>query len=501
MASLPSDPSTTHRLSELSRATLEALRRRAAPRHSLFVYHTGGIEASVLTAGVPVIVGRKPSARDDRPVSQPLPPPAAAPGKPPALLPVADPSLSRSHARFTLSADGRVLVEDLGSTNGVWLRGARIPLATLAPGDEVVLGNVLACLRAVGPADPSPEPVHRVSTSADRAPIAVAPAMRAALDLAARVASATVPVIVQGETGTGKEVIARYIHERGPRRTGPLVCVNCGAIPAQLVESTLFGHEKGAFTGAGQRQKGVFEEASTGTVFLDEIGELPPPAQAALLRVLETHRFSRVGSVKELTADVRVLAATHRDLAAMCAEGKFRTDLYYRLNTVVLPLPPLRDRPEDIEPLAHRFLADMSAGRPLHLSPDALSLLRSHTFPGNVRELRNALEHAVVVSQTPTITAADLPPSLQRAVETERAAETPPAEPPAPVDTASAQPPTDDLAGGDLRSHLQAYESRILFDTLQATGWNQSEAARRLGVPIRTLSHKVKALGLKKPEG
>jgi two-component system response regulator AtoC len=480
MASSPRDPSTTYRLVELSQATLDALRKRAGARLSLVVYHLEGVETALLSPGAAVVVGRRA----------------------PSDLAVPDPSLSRTHARFTLAEDGHVLVEDLGSTNGVWLGGARVPSARIEPGRDVVLGNVLACLRVLGPTGPADRPVSRVSTAADRAPIAVSPAMRAALDLASRVAAASVPVILQGETGSGKEVLARHLHEHGPRRERAMVCVNCGAIPSQLVESTLFGHEKGAFTGAGQRQKGVFEEADGGTVFLDEIGELPAPAQAALLRVLETRRFCRVGSVKEVSADVRVVAATHRDLAAMCAEGRFRTDLYYRLNTVVLAIPPLRDRPEDIEPLARRFLGDMSAGRPLRLSPEALSLLLAHPFPGNVRELRNAIEHAVVVAAGDTITPLDLPPALRRdtAPDSALAVSRRPEPRPPTLPPPSGPPPEAPPQGSDLRSHLQAYEAQILFETLQATGWNQSEAARRLGVPIRTLSHKVKALGLKKPD-
>jgi two-component system, NtrC family, response regulator AtoC len=493
MADAPRDPSTTYRLVELSQATIEALRKRAERRLSLVVYHTDGVETALLSPGAPLVVGRRA----------------------PSDLAVADGSLSRTHARFTPQEDGHVLVEDLSSTNGVWVGGKRVPSARVRPGEDIVLGNVLACLRVLDAGGPAERPVHLVSTAADRAPIAVSPAMRAALELAGRVAAASVPVILQGETGTGKEVLARYLHEHSPRRERPMVCVNCAAIPSQLVESTLFGHEKGAFTGAGQRQKGVFEEADGGTVFLDEIGELPAPAQAALLRVLETRRFSRVGSVKEVSVDVRVVAATHRDLAAMCAEGRFRADLYYRLNTVVVSIPALRDRVEDIEPLAHRFLRDMSAGRSTRLSPEALDLLLSHPFPGNVRELRNAIEHAVVVAAGPTLGPADLPPALQRdaAPGSTLFVSKPPlalggsAAPPADAALGgSAAPPADAAlsgeapAGGDLRSHLQAYESQILFDTLQATGWNQSEAARRLGMPIRTLAHRIKSLGLKKPE-
>ncbi|MFT3772716.1 MAG: sigma 54-interacting transcriptional regulator [Minicystis sp.] len=471
----PRDPSTTYRLADLQEAAIEALRRRAARRLSLLVYHPAGIEAAVLEPGSPIVVGRHS----------------------PEGLSIPDASLSRTHARFTLQDDDRVLVEDLGSTNGVWVGEVRVPRAEIKPGDDVVLGKVLACVRSLGAADPGERPVQRVSTAADRAPIAVAPAMREALALADRVAGSAVPVIVHGETGSGKEVVARWLHERGPRRERPLVSVNCAAIPAQLVESTLFGHEKGAFTGAGQRQKGVFEEADGGTVFLDEIGELPAAAQAALLRVLETRRFARVGSVKEISADVRVVAATHRDLEAMCEKGTFRADLYYRLNTVVLTVPPLRARTEDIEPLAQRFLKDASGGRPLRFSAEALAAIMAHAWPGNVRELRNAVERAAVITQGDTIDLADLPATLRGAAATTTLP------PPAPLPRLSDPPttlPPEAPASGDLRALVQAYETRILVETLESTGWNQSEAARRLGMPIRTLSNKVKALGLKRPD-
>jgi DNA-binding NtrC family response regulator len=250
----------------------------------------------------------------------------------------------------------------------------------------------------------------------------------------------------------------------------------------------------------------VFEEADGGTVLLDEIGELPPAAQAALLRVLETRRFARVGSVREIAVDVRVVAATHRDLEAMCAQGSFRLDLYYRLNAVVLSIPPLRDRREDVEPLARRFLDDMAVGRPLHLDPQALARLVAHSWPGNVRELRNTMERAVVIAQSGTITLADLPPAIagEPASTEPRREPAPGSAPPAPPPparpdgdlTAEEAPPA---STGDLRARLQAYETQIIADTLRATGGNQSEAARRLGLPIRTLANKVKALGLKKP--
>jgi len=203
-------------------------------------------------------------------------------------------------------------------------------------------------------------------------------------------------------TGTGKEVLARLIHEGGPRRDKPLVAVNCGAIPAELLESTLFGHERGAFTGAGQQQKGLFEAADGGTIMLDEVGELPAAAQVALLRVLEEKRVRRVGATREIEVDVRVIAATHRDLEAMVEARSFRRDLFYRLNGVDVTLPPLRARREDIAPLAERFLkkAAKANGREVRsIAPEAMVLLKEYGWPGNVRELRNAVERAVVIAE------------------------------------------------------------------------------------------------------
>ncbi|WP_233582413.1 sigma 54-interacting transcriptional regulator [Corallococcus sp. CA053C] len=323
-------------------------------------------------------------------------------------------------------------------------------------------------------------------------------AMRGLLATAARVAGARIPVILLGETGTGKEVLARYIHEQGPRRERRMVRVNCGAIPSQLIESTLFGHEKGAFTGAQQQHRGVFEEADKGSVFLDEIGELPLAAQVALLRVLETGSFCRVGGTREIAVDVRVIAATHRDLEAMVAQGQFRDDLYYRLSTMVLELPPLRERMEEVEPLARRFLslANEANGRQVRgLSPEALALFKAHSWPGNVRELKNALERAVVVATGELITAEDLPARV-------RATRAPDALPP------RAQRPPEDVARredspgaeAELKAQVKDYESQLLEKTLRSANWNRTEAARQLGMPVRTLSYRMKVLGLKKRE-
>ncbi|XXT20082.1 sigma 54-interacting transcriptional regulator [Sorangium sp. So ce429] len=332
--------------------------------------------------------------------------------------------------------------------------------------------------------------------------------MRGLLETVRRVAASRIPVILHGETGTGKEVLARMIHESGPRKGRRVVRVNCGAIPKDLVESTLFGHERGAFTGALQQQKGVFEEANGGTVFLDEIGELPPAAQAALLRVLEVGAFSRVGSSREVEVDVRVVAATHRDLEAMAASGAFRADLYYRLGGVVIDIPPLRERRDEIEPLARQFLRTASAanGRRVEgIAPEALAMLGAYGWPGNVRELRNVIERAVVVARGAIVEAEDLPPRVreaERAADPERASDPGriSALPDSGARSAAPSAPEENRAeaGGPARGKVQQYEATLLYDTLEAAGWSRAEAARRLGMPVRTLSYRMKVLGVKR---
>jgi DNA-binding NtrC family response regulator len=337
----------------------------------------------------------------------------------------------------------------------------------------------------------------------DHAPIAGA-RMRELLETVGRVAASRVPVVLHGETGTGKDVLARLIHEGSPRRKKRMVRVNCGAIPASLVESTLFGHEKGAFTGAAAQQKGVFEEADGGTVFLDELGELPLGAQAALLLVLETGSFCRVGGAREIAVDVRLVTATHRDLEAMIAEGTFRADLYYRLSTVTLEIPPLRERTDEIEPLVRRFLrlGSEAGGQPVPaIEDEAMALLLSYRWPGNVRELRNAIERAVVVAREGVLRAADLPARVQAArapeppVVTERRIPDAGDTGPVLVDA----PSVDDAGEPELRTRLQQVEAQALQAAMEAAGWKRAEAAKRLGMPLRTLARKIRVLGIRKP--
>ncbi len=321
-------------------------------------------------------------------------------------------------------------------------------------------------------------------TATDR-PVFASPSMRALRDLIDRVAASTLPILIRGETGSGKEVIARALHEASPRAKGPMRSVNCGAIPGTLIESLLFGHEKGAFTGAERTTPGLFEQAHGGTLFLDEVGELSPAAQAALLRVLETRRLMRVGGTEEIEVDVRIVSATHRDLDAMVRDGRFRQDLVYRLNPVPLEVPPLRERKEDIDALLDRFLEEAgraSGGRVREADDDVRAVLRAYAWPGNVRELRNVVERAVVVCQGDRVTLDDLPEPMRR-----------------PSAPAGAAAPGLEVAGdADFRDRVRAYETQLILDALERTAGNQTQAAKLLRMPLRTLVHKMRAYGIKK---
>ena len=329
----------------------------------------------------------------------------------------------------------------------------------------------------------------------DSSPVTASEAMKTLFELVDKLATPVIPVLIVGETGTGKEVVARALHERGTRHDKPIVAVNCGGIPSELVESTLFGHEKGAFTGANQRQEGVFEAARGGTVFLDEVGELPKPAQATLLRVLETKRVTRVGSTREIEVDVRILAATHQDLSVMADRNDFRRDLLFRLNAMTLCIPPLRERKEDVEPLVMRFIeqANRVNDRAIRsVTDDALELLQDYEWPGNVRELRNAIERAVVICGGDSITAEDLPEPI-RPAGTRQLTSTlvPPDDFPART-----MPQIGELA---LKQAVQQFEADFVRAALHHADWNRREAARLLGVPLRTLSHKMQVYGLLQP--
>lgn len=555
----------------------------------LLVYHPGGTESAQLNPGEPLSVGRSE----------------------PAALIVPYPKLSREHARFTLR-DGKVLVEDLQSTNGVWMAGRRVERVELDLGGEVMLAEAVARVFALGqplvpdfdgketfrdqvedelsraqtfhrsfavlavrvdlpPGSPRGawvtrlreglRPVDRVhlytpevalvllpETGADSAltvargaaarlgeaglpcgagvagypgaastadelidkareaaaraapkrevilastdawaPSEVAAgdqlvagaAMKEVLAVADRLVTSKIPVLLHGETGTGKEVLANYIHAKGPRRDRSIIRVNCGAIPASLLEGSLFGHERGAFTGATQQRTGFFEDADGGTLFLDEIGELSAEAQAALLRVLETGTFSRVGSTREIKVDVRVIAATHRDLKGMIEEGQFREDLYYRLSTMVLEIPPLRERMDEIEQHCQRFIAlanERDGRRVRAISEEAMEVLRAYDWPGNVRQLRNAVDVAVLMAQGDVIQVGDLPSWLR---DQGRGGE--------------------GGSGGGL-DPVRQKEKEVIEAALRKAGWNRAKAAKLLGTSESTLGRRVREFGIKEPK-
>jgi len=302
------------------------------------------------------------------------------------------------------------------------------------------------------------------------------PAMLRLLDTVAQVAPSEATVLISGESGTGKEVIAGALHVNSARREGPFVSLNCAAITESLMESELFGHEKGAFTGAERRREGRFQQADGGTLFLDEVSEMPLSMQAKLLRVLQEREFTRVGGDSLLRVDVRVVAATNTHLPDRIAAGRFREDLYYRLNVVALRLPPLRERREDIPLLAQHFLEMFAAKNrsPVKgFSPQAMDRLIRCEWPGNVRELMNAVERAVVLARADYLSAEDFP-----AID------------PAPP---AAAPPAADAG-----MPLSAVERTVILDTLAAAGGNKSEAARRLGITRRTLHKKLKTYGVMK---
>jgi DNA-binding NtrC family response regulator len=340
---------------------------------------------------------------------------------------------------------------------------------------------------------PRPEP-----SQDQAAPLVASDAMRRVYALVDRVARATLPVLVLGETGVGKELVSRALHERSVRKSGPFVAINCASIPASLLESVLFGHEKGAFTGANERRLGVFEQAHGGSVFLDEVGELAASAQAALLRVLETKKLSRVGSNKEIEVDVRVIAATHRDLAGMVAQGTFREDLMFRLDALSLRVPPLRERVEEIEPLALRFLeqaeSQWSVG-PKRLSDEAKNVLRSYRWPGNVRQLKNVIERAAVVCTGPEITLDDLPDAItQMGEQSDSVAEA--ALAPELRKERAFGPLLENDSTLTFADRVAAFEARLIRDALAKTAGNQTKAATLLKIPRRTLTNKIHMLGL-----
>ncbi|MBS2017139.1 MAG: sigma 54-interacting transcriptional regulator [Deltaproteobacteria bacterium] len=430
--------------------------------------------------------------------------------EPPADLVVPDDSVSRRHARILGGTPPEI--EDLGSTNGTKVMGRalapneRVPLAY---GTVVELGTLVAFVQpasplAAGSASPeglprgrAPETVARMTVAPpamsapsgpSRSPVLRDATMLRLYELIDVIAPSKLSVLILGETGVGKDVYAETVHARSPRAGGNFVRLNCAALPENLLEAELFGYEKGSFTGAMQAKPGLFEAADGGTVFLDEIGEMPLVTQAKLLRVLESGEVLRIGSVKPKRVDVRFVSATNRDLEALSATGQFRSDLFFRLNGVSVALPPLRKRPDDVVPLAHMFLTN--AGGP-PLSDEALASLRAYRWPGNIRELKNVVERAALLAQGRPIRVEHL---LFRSAslsdvggEPAPVASAPVVSAPTPAAAPEAPLPVRSAGTMPMRDEFAELERTRILEAMEKCGGNQSRAAKMLGISRTTL--------------
>jgi len=431
---------------------------------------------------------------------------------------IEDSSVSRRHAIIHLGSQLRI--EDLGSANGtrirrdsqfnetaklVDMRVRRGETVEFSPGEAINVGSTLivVCRRAAEEA---------AAGNGKPAVVVRDPAMQRLYALAERVAESPLSVLLLGETGAGKEVLAERIHLASPRASGPFLRLNCAALSESLLESELFGHEKGSFTSAVRSKQGLLETADKGTVFLDEVGELPPGIQVKLLRVLEDRKVMRVGGLAPKPVDVRFLSATNRDLAAEVQRQTFRQDLFFRLNGISLCIPPLRERVTEIEPLARAFIARAAASlgrRPPTLARETVAALEAQRWPGNVRELRNVIERAVVLCNDDTLYPEHL--LLEAGLPAARPAGAAAAAPasngaPPPSSPAQALPPTPASesgagqdASGDLRSEINSLERRRILDALQQCAGNQTQAAVLLGIPRRTFVAKLTAYGIPRP--
>jgi two-component system, NtrC family, response regulator AtoC len=379
-------------------------------------------------------------------------------------IPVLHPTVSRQHARITgLSPPGAPMrIEDLGSAHGIRIDGELVLSGArdVWPGQVVEVGAAVVL-------------VHEGGTSPKQAASPVGIDFDRFVTL---IAKSHLPVLILGETGAGKEVMADRIHRASPRKDRPFVCLNCAAFPDTLLESELFGHEKGAFTGAVQAKPGLIETANGGTLFLDEVGELPPGAQATLLRVLETQEVRRIGSVRSFSVDVRILSATNRDLESRVREGKFRQDLVYRLNGATVRVPPLRERRQQIVPLAREILAkaaEKAGGATPAISPEAERTLKAHAWMGNVRELRNVIERAFVVAEGGTIDVQHL--------------------------MLDVEPAADEAKPRTLPAEIDSLERERIVSALASVDGNQTKAAAILGISRRALINRLDAHGLPRP--
>jgi DNA-binding NtrC family response regulator len=402
-------------------------------------------------------------------------------------VPIADPEVSSYHVEVT-STDVGIRVRDLGSLNGTFYERARIADAIVPSGASIVIGR--SSLRLHLDAEFQTFGSDSASFGGLRG---ASDRMRALFAVLERVAKTDLSVLFEGPTGTGKELAARAIHDAGPRAGRPFVVLDCAAIPGTLAESILFGHEKGAFTGANERNIGAFEAAHGGTIFLDEIGELEPSLQPKLLRVLEQRTVVRVGSTRPIPVDLRVVSATLRDLRTMINEGRFREDLYYRLAHARVVVPSLRERPDDVPLLVKHFLRNLPQDTPCAraIAPEALEELASHEYPGNVRELKNTVSRVAMLAAGGVITQADL--SFGRMLGGRRDA---PAPAPSPEDDESIEDFKDTK-----RTLIEEFERAYLERLMARTGGNLSRASALARIERHHLRDLTRKYGLRAKDG
>jgi DNA-binding NtrC family response regulator len=458
-----------HAPGDLEETELEVERRNDVPVFEdvfLVCRDQGAMRVLAIAPGENVVVGRAPDS----------------------TFVTTSPRVSRRHATITL--EGTVLsVTDHASRNGTLVNGdlLRGQSRAIDGGDVIGIGSVHIVVARADPTlsrspdEPDRAAAPRVPDSEADAPglaygdglVLADRAMVKLFTVARRVAVAQSAVLVSGETGTGKELIAERIHRQSARGTGPFLRLNCASLPEALIESELFGHERGAFTGADRRRTGYFEAATGGTLLLDEIGEMPLNVQAKLLRVLERRAIVRVGGTEEVGVDVRIICATHRDLRREVEAGRFRQDLYYRISTFTLEIPPLRERPTEIVLLAELFAVriarELGLPHPM-LAADVIDALSAHAWPGNVRELRNTMEHAVVMANGADVRREHLPAPFE----------------------AVASP-----ASPGIRGRVEDMERAELVSALAAEGGNRTRAAKRLGLSRRALLYKILKYGLR----
>lgn len=418
-----------------------------------------------------------------------------------------DMRISRHHCKIQLCPEG-LMVHDLGSSNGTFMGGSRVYQALLNPDQPMKVGDSVMELRMHS----SPTEIRVNHYDKSGLLVGSSPAMGEIFSLLSRMSSLDMPVLLRGETGTGKTSVAQALHQQSPRSKGPMVHVNCGALSPSLIESELFGYERGAFTNASKRHRGFFEQAHQGTLFLDEIGELPLSLQPKLLDVLERKKIRRLGSETEIDVDFRLVTATHADLREAVEDGRFRQDLFYRLAVAELHVPPLRDRLEDIPLLAAHTLSQLSPHQLIQLTPGALRALKQHIWPGNIRELRNVLERSLMFSDENTLDSHHLQLHALAPGSTPVVEAAPPVFEVEPT-TPDIHPPgqeghlllpashTEDGTRRTMQERLGDIEKLILLETLEELNWNVNATRKALGLSRSWVYNLIKKHDLKPNEG